>query len=388
MHPSFSAPSLRRHLSSSAPQYSTLFILLIFSLFLTSIHFPQYIAPNVFSTQGVNMPDSKATVYMTTDISPAGLERVIAPLLGNLDGKVGVKVHFGEPGNQHFIKPGLFQELVLRLNGTFIETNVLYGGKRRHTATHIEVARDHGFGFAPIDIINDEGSLAIPYKGAHFDTVYTGSHLTRYNSLLVISHFKGHGVAGFGGAVKNVGMGLADYRGKLEQHSGSNPKVNASKCIKCQKCLAQCPVNAITLDPLVLDLDKCIACGKCIGTCPTGALSVPWGKTGENGFLERLADYAKAISANRPAVYINVIASVSPDCDCYGGARKPFIHDIGILASTDILAIDKASADLVDKAYGKPDAFLHAADASGKYLFVYGHKIGLGAVDYNLVELK
>lgn len=334
------------------------------------------------------MQDSTAIVYMTTDISSVGINKVIEPLLDNLQGNIAVKVHFGEEGNQHFIKPDLYKDLILKLKGTFVETNVLYGGKRGHTDSHIMLAKEHGFGYAPIDILDADSTLNIPYKGKHFDTVYSGSHLNRYNSLLVISHFKGHGNAGFGGAIKNIGMGMADVRGKLEQHAGSNPLTKPSTCIKCGKCVAVCPKGAITINPLVIDQTKCIACGKCIGACPTHSLRVPWGKTGENGFLERLADYANAIRKQQPDVYINVIAQVSPDCDCYGAARKPFIKDVGILASTDMLAIDLASADLVDKAYGKKDAFLTVSDVSGRYIFEYGENIGLGNSKYKIIEIK
>lgn len=333
------------------------------------------------------MPNTPAIVYMTKDISSRGINKIIEPIVSNLTGNIGVKVHFGEPGNDQFIKPDLYQELVQNIKGTFIETNVLYGGKRRVTESHIQVAKDHGFGYAPIDIIDSDGAEAIPYKGKYFDEVYTGSHLNNYNSVLVISHFKGHCNAGFGGAIKNVGMGMADIRGKLEQHSGSNPLTKPGTCIACGKCLSVCPVDALSLNPLAIDLNKCIACGKCIGICPTHSLNVPWGKTGINGFIERMADYAHAISMKYPSVYINILAQISPDCDCFGSARKPFIGDIGILASTNILAIDLASADLVDKTYGKTDSFLHISDISGRYIFEYGEKIGLGNAAYQLVEI-
>ncbi len=336
---------------------------------------------------GVGTVDStKATVYFTEDISPEGLAKVLEPSMDRLTGKVGVKIHFGEDGNDYYIKPDLYKDLVLKLNGTFIETNVLYRGRRRETESHLALAKEHGFGFAPIDIIDSEGETVIPYDGRHFKEAYTGSHLNNYTSLLILSHFKGHGNSGFGGAIKNVGMGMAAIPGKMAMHADSYPLTNPSRCIKCGRCTIECPTDAITLNPLVLDKAKCIACGKCIGTCPTGALRIPWGATGENGFLERLTDYAKAITTGRQVVYVNVLKNISPDCDCMGSARKPFVKDIGILVSDDILAIDTASCDLVDEAFQKPDAFLHTVSVSGRYALDYGEQIGLGKKSYQLIR--
>jgi uncharacterized Fe-S center protein len=337
-------------------------------------------------TGAASVDTTQATVYFTDNISLQGMEKLLEPYMTQLTGKVGVKVHFGDEGNQYYVKPDIYKDLILELKGTFIETNVLYKGKRRITETHIALAKEHGFGYAPIDIIDSEGETVIPYNGKHFEEVYTGSHLNNYNSLLVISHFKGHGNAGFGGAIKNVGMGLAAIPGKMAIHAGSNPLTSPAKCIKCGRCVAQCPKDAITLNPLVIDLTKCIACGKCVGVCPSGALRIPWGKTGENGFLERLADYAKAISSGRKIIYVNFLTDISPDCDCMGSARKPFVKDIGILVSDDIMAIDAASCDLVDEAYGKHDCFLQIEDVSGRYIFEYGEEIGLGNKNYQLIR--
>ncbi len=333
------------------------------------------------------MDKDRTRVHFTEDISLQGLEKILAPYMSRLTGKVGIKVHFGDDTNQYYVKPSIYKDLVLKLNGTFLETNVLYKGKRRITETHIQLAKVHGFDYAPIDILDSEGETEIPFDGKYFNTVHVGNHIDSYDSILVISHFKGHMISGFGGAIKNVGMGMAAIPGKMTQHADSNPKVSPERCVKCGKCTTVCPVDAIKINPLVLDLNICIACGKCIGTCPSGALSVPWGKTGQNGFTERMADYAKAIIANRNMVYINFLTDISPDCDCMGSPRMPFVHDIGILASDDILAVDAASADLVDKTYGKHDAFLHVISASGRYIFDYGTQIGLGNIDYQLIKL-
>ena len=341
---------------------------------------------NNIATGAETVDTTQATVYFTDDISPEGLAKVLEPFMERFTGKVGVKVHFGEDGNNYFIRPELYKDLVLKLNGTFIETNVLYRGRRRETESHIALAKEHGFGYAPIDIIDSDGETEIPIQAKHFTKAFTGSHLDNYNSLLIMSHFKGHGNAGFGGAIKNVGMGLAAIPGKMAIHADSYPLTNPSRCIKCGRCTIECPVDAITLDPLVLDKDKCIACGKCIGTCPTSALRIPWGATGENGFMERLADYAKAIVKDRQVVYVNILKDISPDCDCMGSARRPFVRDIGILVSDDILAIDTAGCDLVDEAFSRPDAFLHVVNVSGRYALDYGEQIGLGKKQYILIR--
>ncbi|MCF7911870.1 MAG: DUF362 domain-containing protein [Candidatus Cloacimonetes bacterium] len=329
----------------------------------------------------------KSPVYFTSDISPAGVLHVFNSLDTEFTGKTGIKVHFGEDGNQNFIDPELLKPLVEKLNASFIETNVLYRSKRRITESHIDLAKEHGFGYAPIDILDSEGEKELSVKGKYFDKIYVGTHLDNYDNLVIVSHFKGHGLAGFGGAIKNVAMGLAAIPGKMAMHASSMPVYKASRCISCGMCVSQCPVNAITLDPLVIDMDKCIGCGMCIGTCPTSTMRVPWGSTDNNVFNERLVEYASAISQHYPAVYINLLINISKDCDCSARAASPFIDDIGILASRDIVALEKASLDLVNKAYGHDDTFSAVNGTSGKDQIEYAEKLGLGNSSYQLIDL-
>ncbi len=365
---------------------SLLTILGILSLCLVSI--AQVCAKEIKSeSQGEEMQDTVSAVYFTEEISAEGLLNVFSAFRDKVRGKVAVKIHFGEEGNKYYIKPELMRNLVILLNGTFVETNVLYKGKRHNTESHIKLAKEHGFGYAPLDILDCGGELIIPYAGKHFTEVYYGSRLDDYQTYIVISHFKGHMVSGFGGAIKNVGMGMASIRGKMVMHADENPKTLPDKCIGCELCVNECPRQAITLNPLRINPDKCISCAKCIGLCPANALRIPWGKTGEDGFMERLADYANAIMKNRTAIYINVLMDISADCDCDAHAGKPFVKDIGILASEDMLAIDLAAADLVDIAFGKEDAFGHKTSSSGRYIFQYGEKIGLGSKRYKLIRL-
>jgi uncharacterized protein len=331
--------------------------------------------------------EEASSVYFTSDISTEGVQKVFDSLSTEFSGRTGIKVHFGEDGNQNFIDPELLKSLVEKLNGSFVETNVLYSSKRRITESHIDLAKEHGFGYAPIDILDAEGEKELPVKGKYFDKIYVGSHLDNYDDLVIVSHFKGHGLAGFGGAIKNVAMGLAAIPGKMAMHASSMPVYDTSSCISCGMCVSQCPVDAITLNPLVIDMDKCIGCGKCIGTCPTYTMRVPWGSTDNNTFNERLVEYAGGIIKHYPMVYINLLINISKDCDCGAHAAPPFISDIGIVASRDIVALEKASLDLVNKAYGHDDTFSEMTGTSGKNQIEYAYKLGLGNINYQLINV-
>lgn len=329
----------------------------------------------------------KPKVYFTSDLSAEGVMKVYDKIKEKVKGKTGVKVHFGEEGNQYYLKPELMTKLMKEVDGTFVETNVLYVSKRRYTESHIQLAKDHGFTNAPIDILDSAGELVLDTDFNHFKKVKTGKNIDNYETLVIFSHFKGHGLAGFGGAIKNVGMGLASIAGKMAMHASAIPHYSPDRCIKCQACIPKCPGDAITIDPLVIDPEKCIGCGTCIGICPVRAFNVPWGSTKKEVFLERLTEYAKAISDHKNMVYINVIANVSAYCDCLPSAPAPFVDDIGVLASTDMLAIEKACSDLVNKAHGTPDAFLKESGASGLHQLKYAEKIGLGNSEYELINL-
>jgi len=327
-------------------------------------------------------------VYFTKDISGEGVLDLFQKIGSKVNGKVAIKVHFGEDGNINYLKPDLIKELTLKLNATLVETNVLYRGKRRFTEDHLKLARKHGFDFAPIDILNSEGEKELAVNLKHFKTISVGSHLDDYDHLIIFSHFKGHIMAGFGGAIKNVAMGLSSIPGKMAMHASSIPLFNNSRCTSCKLCLDVCTVDAITLDPLVIDTDKCIGCGKCIGICPARAIQVPWGSTPNNEFNERMVEYVKGISENYNMIYINVLANISKNCDCDAYAQKPFMDDIGILASTDIVAIEKASLDLVNEAHNCKDTFLKVNSTSGNGQIDYAHELGLGNIKYELIELK
>ncbi|MBW6513960.1 MAG: DUF362 domain-containing protein [Candidatus Syntrophosphaera sp.] len=329
--------------------------------------------------------DSGSAVFFTKRITPEAVREIYSYLENKPSGKIAIKVHFGEEGNRNFLPASLIEGLCGDLNATLVETNVLYGGTRGKTDSHIALARRHGFTFAPIDILDASGNLAYDCELPHFSKVYTGSHFEDYDGYLIFSHFKGHGQAGFGGAIKNISMGLASKEGKRFLHRGNYPVYDQSKCIDCGLCVRACPESAITLDPVNIDHLDCTACGKCIATCPVGVFQTP--PRGQDGFLERLVEYTKVLTEKKPMVYINVLANISSVCDCFSNAPRPFLPDIGILASTDLVAIEKASHDLVDKAHNCDDAFLKEISVSGKRQISYAAELGLGSTEYRLIDI-
>ena len=296
-------------------------------------------------------------------------------------------MHFGEKGNENYLPPALLKDLVKELKGAFVETNTLYGGSRGDTKSHLATAKEHGWNYAPIDIMDSDGEKTVPYKGRYFRQVYIGKHMDNYGSFLVISHFKGHGIAGFGGAIKNLAMGFASPAGKKAQHSGMFPRVRSSKCVQCGLCRTQCPVGAISED-IVVDEKKCTGCGKCAEICPYKAIEAAPKSTRGGIFQEKLAEYAKGVTAGRKMTYINLLMNISAACDCSAGAPKPFMGDVGILSSSDPVALDQASFDLVNKAAGLDDAFKHETGISGERCLEYSQKIALGTRKYKLVEVK
>lgn len=275
--------------------------------------------------------------------------------------RTAVKVHFGEEGNTAYLKPDFARRLVEKLRSLGAEpfltdSNTLYRGQRHRTEDHLRTARRHGFTEeyvgAPVviaDRFREEAGLTIGGR-----RVRVAEAVRNADSLLVITHATGHVAFGYGGAVKNVGMGLASPAGKQVMHSDLKPEVKAGKCTGCGTCIRYCPVSAIELGgggKAVIDREKCIGCGECIAVCPEGAIPAIW-KGKPDRMAEKTAAYARAVLEGKAgrALYLNFLLDIAPDCDCCDWTEPPFVPDQGILASRDILAVDQAAVDLIRKA--------------------------------------
>ena len=274
----------------------------------------------------------------------------------------GIKLHVGELGNKAYVKPGIVKVIVdeLKARGAkpfLFDCNSLYRGKRWNAVDHHENAYKNGFtheavgaSFMVGDGIRGMNETDIEIKGLRDEAAHIGKIIEEIDYLFVLTHFKFHELFGYGGAIKNIGMGMASRRGKLFLHSDIRPGVTASNCIACGACAATCPSDAITIGEIAhIDKNICIGCGMCVVACKYGAIEFKWSKTRE--CVTKTLHYAKTIidKVGRCA-YLNVLTDISPHCDCYGYTKPPVVRDIGFLFSKDIVSIDAASADLVDKA--------------------------------------
>ncbi len=284
-------------------------------------------------------------VYFTKDISPVGIMAIYNKLGREAEGRVAVKLSTGEAGNTHYLSPALIEGLVKKVNGTIIEGNTAYGGSRSSTAMHKQVAEDHGFTkIAKVDILDEEGEIDLPVTGGkHLTKDVVGSHFKNYDFVLVLTHFKGHAMGGFGGAIKNISIGIASPRGKVIIHTA--------------------------------------------GTKESGSI---WYDK-QDDFLESMAEAAKAISDSlgngKRIMYISVMNHLSVDCDCDGNPAAPDMHDIGILGSLDPVALDQACVDLVYKAPDGASLIKRMESRHGIHTLEHAAEIGLGSRTYDLVSI-
>lgn len=328
-----------------------------------------------------------------------------------------IKVHFGEVGNEGYITPVLAKSAALAVANAgaspfFTDTNTLYKGSRANAVDHLNTASTHGYikevCGAPVIIADglkskDWREVPLPPTCKHFKAAKIASGILDADSMVVLSHVKGHEMAGFGGTIKNLAMGCAPYLGKREQHCVKF-QVKPAKCIKCGRCIGVCPVNAIafdTADKALIEQSKCIGCSECISFCPVKAISMNW-QVGLDEFTEKMTEYALGALTGKGGrvMFINIVRNVVPGCDCLPWSDTPIVPDIGLLASVDPVAIDQAAYDLIKAAEPIPGSALDgkAKNSEDKFTALYpeskpelqlehGERIGLGNRSYELVTL-
>lgn len=292
------------------------------------------------ATEGQEQKADTPVVYMTTDISSQGLVNIYQALSASPSGKIAIKLSTGEPGS-NYLRTDLIGELVQSLEGTIVECNTAYGGSRANTAMHYQVAEDHGYtAIADVDIMDEDGSMTLLVVGGdNLTENYVGAHFADYDYYVILSHFKGHSMAGFGGAIKNISIGIASSEGKSHIHSG-------------------------------------------------GTGGSMWGGS-QDAFLESMAEAGKSVAdyLDGNILYINVMNRLSVDCDCDGNPAEPDMHDIGILASYDPVALDQACVDLVYGAEDGQSLIDRIESRNGLHTLEQAEKIGLGSREYELVSI-
>jgi len=325
---------------------------------------------------------------------------------------VAIKLHFGEKGNTAFIRPIFIRRIVDCVKGLggvpfLTDTNTLYAGTRGNSVSHMDTAIANGFAYSVVNapIVIADGMRGASYSSIRidqgiFETAYLAKEIVESDALISVAHFKGHELSGFGGAIKNIGMGCASKKGKLEQHSGLSPKVKRKMCIGCGDCVQHCASEAISMfeEKAFIDPEKCVGCGECIVICNQGAIDVQW-DADMRKFQEKMAEYAFAVIKEKKdkTFFINFLTSISPACDCCSYSDAPIVQDIGIMASADPVAIDQASVDMVNREKGAEGSCLTSSTNPGEDKFravyqgidwniqlEYGEKIGLGTRKYEL----
>jgi uncharacterized Fe-S center protein len=328
---------------------------------------------------------------------------------------VAVKVHFGEKGNHTFVRPIFVRRVVDEIKGCgatpfLTDSSTLYPGMRKEAVSALSCAIENGFAFsvvgAPLIMLDGlKGHTAhdVRVDGEILQTVSIGAEILEADALVVVSHFKCHELTGFGGALKNLGMGCASRTGKMRQHSTLAPKVAKKLCTGCALCLKSCAHIAIAISEgkAWIDPAACVGCGRCITSCLQKAINVQWNESASLT-MRKMAEFAKGAVHGKKGktLFVNFITQVSPCCDCYGHADAPIVNDIGICASTDPVALDQACADLVNGARGNLDTALTSGYEPGGDKFrgvhpeidwevqlEHAEKIGIGTRLYQLVKI-
>ena len=326
-----------------------------------------------------------------------------------------IKLHFGEKGNIAFIRPNFIRQIVdytkeLGAQPFLTDSNTLYAGTRGNSISHLNTAIENGFAYSVVaaPIIIADGIRGASFKKVRIDkeifkSVYIAKEIFETDFLISVAHFKGHEAAGFGGTLKNLGMGCASRKGKLQQHSDMSPKVKVKKCVGCGECVEHCAHNAICLnnEKAVIDPQKCVGCGECVIICPNKAIDVQW-NTDSSLFQKKIVEYAYGALKGKTgkSVFLNFLIQISPACDCAPFNDTPIVQDLGILASSDPVAIDQASVDMVNRHVALEGSCLENNKGEGDDKFRgiypkidwsiqldYAEKIGLGNRDYELITV-
>ena len=332
---------------------------------------------------------------------------------------VAIKIHFGEPGNLAYLRPNFAKTVadrVKKLGGApfLTDSNTLYVGRRNNALLHLDAAYENGFspfstGCQVIiaDGLKGTDEVEVPIKGGiRMKSAKIGRAIMDADVFISLSHFKGHELTGFGGAIKNIGMGSGSRAGKMAMHSNGKPDVNPEKCVGCRTCARYCNQAAISFGAskkAFIDHELCVGCGRCISSCNFDAISPAWDGSSDDVNL-RMAEYTKAVLDGRPHFHVSVVNQVSPYCDCHGENDAAIVPDIGMFASFDPVALDQACIDAVNAAPAipgsalpggpggadaeKPDHFhcLHPG-TNWRSQIAHSEAIGLGSGKYELVTL-
>jgi hypothetical protein len=312
-----------------------------------------------------------------------------------------IKLHVGEPGVVTGLKPALARELVRCVASTgaqpfLTDSAVLYRSARDTGPGHARLAHERGFGleavgapFVPADGLIGADEVEVAIHERHFEIVTVAAAVARARSMLVLSHATGHLGTGLGAALKNLGMGCTSRKAKLRMHHGQRPRISAKACTACGECAVWCPQDAITVERAArIDGELCIGCGECIAVCRDGAVSFDWTVDGRE-LQERVVEHAAGVVRGKPGrvAYVTAATGITRDCDCLGRTQQPLLPDIGLLASTDPVAIDAAVLDLVAERAGRTLESMSYPHHDAHVQIAYAAKLGLGSSRYELITL-
>jgi len=362
---------------------------------------------NMRTRPGNNMLDKLGRVMDKTGIGDLDLK----------DKMVALKIHFGEPGNLAYIRPNyvaFIVDKIKKLGGKpfLTDCNTLYYGRRSNAVDHLEAAMENGFNRIAVgcDVIIADGltgtdAKEIEINQKHVERAKIGTVIADADVIISVTHFKGHEQTGFGGALKNLGMGCGSRKGKLEMHSESKPKMDQEKCVSCGICIENCPEKAITYNEkrkAQINYEKCIGCGQCVASCHYGAAQAVYDQSIDI-LNEKIAEYTLAVLKGKQHFHVSFLMNISPDCDCWDMNDQAIVPDIGIAASSDPVALDRACVDLVNavpeivgsmigdkgKLLDGEDKFVHVhPDVHWEDCLNHAEEIKVGNQEYQLVTVK